>query len=41
MEDLRRRIEDLKGDEKPTGRPTDSTNLDPWELSKPPTKENT
>jgi hypothetical protein len=39
----RRRIEDPQGYGNPTGRPTVSTNLDPWELleTEPPTKEHT
>ena len=38
-----RRIERPKGDGNPIGRPTVSTNPDPWECSetKPPTKEHT
>ena len=38
---IRRRIEGLLGDGNPIGRPTVSTNLDPWELpeTEPPTKE--
>ena len=37
------RIEETEGDGDPIGRPTVSTNLDPWELpeTKPPTKEQT
>jgi len=37
------RIEGTEGAKNPTGRPTESTNPDPWELSetKPPTKEHT
>ena len=40
---IRRRIEGLLGDGNPIGRPTVSTNQDPWELpeTKPPTKEHT
>jgi hypothetical protein len=35
------RIEGLKKDRHSTGRPTESTNLDPWRLpeTEPPTKE--
>ena len=38
-----RRIAGPKGDGNSTGRPTQSTNLEPWGLSEtePPTKENT
>ena len=40
---IRRRIEGTGGDGNCIGRPTVSTNLDPWELpgTKPPTKEYT
>jgi hypothetical protein len=40
---VRGRIEGTEGDGNPIGRPTVSTNLDPWELpeTKPPTKEHT
>jgi hypothetical protein len=40
---VRGRIDGPQGDGNPTGRPTVSTNLDPWELieTKPPTKEHT
>ena len=36
-------IEGAEGDGNPIGRPTVSTNLNPWELpeTKPPTKEHT
>ena len=36
-------IQETEGDCNPIGRPTVSTNLDPWELpeTKPPTKEHT
>ena len=39
----RRGIEGTEGDGNPIGRPTVSTNLDPWELpeTEPPTKEHT
>lgn len=38
---MRGRIEGPKGDENHIGRPTESTNIDPWKLSetKPSTKE--
>ena len=38
-----RRIAGPEGDENSTGRPIESTNLDPWKLSEtePPTKEHT
>jgi hypothetical protein len=37
------RAEDPERDKNSMGRPTESTNLDPWELSEtePPTKEHT
>ena len=40
---VRGRIEGAEGDGNPIGRPTVSTNLDPWELpeTEPPTKEHT
>jgi hypothetical protein len=40
---VERRIEVLEGDKNSIGRPTESTNLDPWGLSEtePPTKEHT
>jgi hypothetical protein len=36
-----RRTEGLEEERDPTGRPTESTNLDPWRLqeTEPPTKE--
>jgi hypothetical protein len=43
MEELGGRTESPVQDRNSTGRPADSTNMDPWELSKtePPTKEHT
>ena len=40
---FRERIDSPEGDRNSTGRPTESTNLDPWGLSEtePPTKEHT
>ena len=40
---IRGRTEGGEGDDNPIGRPTMSTNLDPWELleTEPPTKEHT
>ena len=41
--EVRGKIEGAEGDGNPIGRPTVSTNLDPWELpeTEPPTKEHT
>jgi len=43
MGELRGKIEGPERDGNPTGRPKESTNLDPWEVSEsePPTKEHT
>lgn len=40
---VKKKIEVQEGGENPTGRPIESTNQDPWELSesKPPTKNYT
>jgi hypothetical protein len=40
---VQERIENPEGDRSSTGRPTVSTNLEPWEVSKtePPRKEHT
>ena len=40
---VRGRLEGAERDDNPIGRPTVSTNLDPWELpeTEPPTKEHT